>query len=95
MRLISKQAFRDYIEFRGFTNEALADEAKRLARKDKEHIQCSPTLIAFLRSEKKSARDTCKPKTAKYIEKALNAPPGSLFAAEVIVASPSTKGRAA
>lgn len=84
MRLISKQAFRDYMEYRGVTNESLAQKAN-----------CSESTIAFLRSTGKSARDTVGPKTATRIEKALNAPPGSLFAAQVIVTSPSTKGTAA
>lgn len=80
MRLISKQAFRDYMIYRDHTNESLAGEAK-----------CSPSTIAFLRSTGKSARDTVGPKTARRIEKALNAPPGSLFAAQVLVTSASGK----
>lgn len=84
VRLISKQAFRQYMKFRGVTNEALAKEAK-----------CSPATIAFLRSTGKSARDSVSPELASRIEVALNAPPGSLFAAHVIVASPSDKGTAA
>lgn len=80
VRLISKQAFRQYIEFRGMTNEELAGKAK-----------CSVATIAFLRSTGKSARDTVGHKTARRIESALNAPPGSLFAARVIAASASDK----
>jgi len=82
VRLISKQAFRDYMAFRGMTNEALADAAK-----------CSPSVVAFLRSTGKSARDTVGPKTARRIEAALNAPPGSLFSAQVIVASSSDQSK--
>jgi hypothetical protein len=78
VRLISKQAFRQYMEFRNVSNEELADKAK-----------CSVSSIAFLRSEGKSARDTIGHKTAHRIEAALNAPTGSLFAAEVLVASTS------
>lgn len=80
VRLISKQAFRDYMEYRGQTNEMLADKAR-----------CSESTIAFLRSTGKSARDTVGPETARRIEKALNAPPGSLFSATILVASPSGK----
>lgn len=76
MRLISKQAFRDYMKFRGETNESLAEKAG-----------CSVSSIAFLRSRGRAARDTVKPETARRIEEALNAPPGSLFSARVIVAS--------
>lgn len=78
MRLISKQAFREYMKFRGMTNEKLAKEAN-----------CAESSIAFLRSKGKSARDSVGPAVATRIEKALNAPPGSLFSAEVIVASES------
>lgn len=80
MRLISKQAFRDYMKFRGLSNKELALAAKT-----------SPTTIAFLRSTEKSARNSCGAATACRIEAALNAPPGSLFAAEVVVASPTDK----
>jgi transcriptional regulator with XRE-family HTH domain len=80
VRIISKQAFRQYMEFRGFTNESLADAAK-----------CSTATIAFLRSNGKSARDSVGAKTARRIEAALNAPPGSLFSAEVLVASGTAK----
>lgn len=76
MRLISKQAFREYMAFRRMSNKQLAAAAKT-----------SPTTIAFLRSTEKSARNSCGPATARRIEEALNAPPGSLFAAEVLVAS--------
>ncbi len=79
MRLISKQAFRQYMKHRGMTNEELAREAK-----------CSPSTIAFLRSRGKSARDSVGPDTARRIEEALNAPPGSLFAAHVLVAARSS-----
>lgn len=80
MRLISKRAFRDYMEFRHETNETLAEKAK-----------CSVSTVAFLRSEGKARRDSVGPATATRIEKALNAPPGSLFSAQVVVASESMK----
>lgn len=80
VRLISKQAFRQYMEFRGLTNEELADKAK-----------CSVATIAFLRSNGKAARDSVGGKTAQRIEAALNAPPGSLFSAQVLGASPTDK----
>lgn len=66
------------MEFRGMSNEELAEKAK-----------CSVAAIAFLRSEGKSARDTIGHKVACRIEAALNAPPGSLFSAQVLDASPS------
>lgn len=84
VRLISKQALRQYMEFRGMTNGELAAAAK-----------CSASSIAFLRSTGKSARDTVGPDTARRIEEALNAPPGSLFAATVLAGSPSRNHAAA
>lgn len=80
VRLISKQAFRQYMKYRHMTNEQLAMEAR-----------CSPSTIAFLRSNGKSARDTVGPDTAIRIEKALNAPPGSLFSAQVLATLPTNK----
>ena len=69
VRLISAQAFADYLEFRGLTVRSLADK-----------VGCSRSVIGHLRS---GERDTCKPSSAKAIEKALNAPPGSLFVGKV------------
>lgn len=80
MRLISKQAFRDYMKFRRETNETLAEKA-----------DCSISTIAFLRSRGKASRDSVGPDTASRIEEALNAPPGSLFSATVIGTSESFK----
>ncbi|MFC8182460.1 hypothetical protein ACFULT_26610 [Rhodococcus sp. NPDC057297] len=80
MRLISKTAFRDYMKHRGMSNASLAEAAK-----------CSRASIAFLRSKGKAGRDTVGPDTARRIEEALNAPPGSLFSATVLVASASAK----
>lgn len=84
VRLISKQAFREYIAYRELSNAELAEKAK-----------CSESVVAFLRSTGKSARSTTSPATARRIEAALNAPPGSLFAAEVLGASTNRKSRAA
>ena len=69
MRLISKEAFRSYMEFRGETNVSLGRKA-----------DVSKAIVGHLRS---GQRDTCTPKTARKIVKALNAPPGSLFVAEL------------
>lgn len=91
VRLISKRAFRQYMGFKKFTNEELADAATEILRDQGHDTKCSVSTVAFLRSEKKSARMTCRPETASAIEKALGAPPGSLFAIEVLSASPSVK----
>lgn len=84
VRLISKQAFRQYMAHRGMSNAELAAAAN-----------CSEAVIAFLRSTGKSARDTTSPDTARRIEAALNAPPGSLFSATVLVASSNRRSSAA
>lgn len=95
MRLISKRAFRDYLRYRRVTNKQLAEDATRILRERGYDFRCSESTIAFLRSEKKAARWTCRPETASAIEEALNAPPGSLFAVEVLVASPIDNRRTA
>lgn len=91
MQLISKRAFRQYVAFKKFSNSQLAEAATEILREEGFDTKCSESTVAFLRSEKKSARDTCRPETATAIEKALGAPPGSLFAAKVLVASPIIK----
>lgn len=80
VRLISTQALRQYMDFRGETNASLAGKAG-LRR----------GIVGHLRSGK---RTSCSPRTARSIEQALNAPPGSLFLAEVAIGSTAT-GRAA
>jgi hypothetical protein len=95
VRLISKRAFREYLAFRRYSNEQLAEDATRVLRDRGLDIRCSESTIAFLRSEGKAARWSCRPETASAIEAALNAPSGSLFSAEVIVASPIDNRRSA
>lgn len=99
MRLISKQAFRDYVDHRGPSNEELAEQVTRILKKDKDakvrRLKCSTATIAFLRSDGKASRTTCGPHIANAIEKALNAPPGSLFAARLVAASTSNNRRTA
>lgn len=69
VKLISRDALRQYMEFRGETNESLGRKAG-----------LSKAIVGHLRS---GHRSTCNGKTAAAIERALNAPPGSLFVAEV------------
>ncbi len=69
MKLISRDALRQYMEFRGETNVSLGAKAG-----------VSKAIVGHLRS---GQRTTCTGKTARLIEGALNAPPGSLFVAEV------------
>lgn len=73
VKLISSPVLDQYMRFRGKTNRELAAEVKR-----------SPALIAHLR---RGARSYCDPEVAVQIERSLNAPPGSLFVAEVHGAS--------
>lgn len=82
VRLISAEALAGYMKFRGVSVRHLAELiGNRSAR----------STIGHLLS---GARSTCKPETAAAIEKALNAPPGSLFVAKVSRVSRET-GRAA
>lgn len=90
MRLISKRALRDYMQFRGLSNRQLAQDVERIIGR-----KCSEATIALLRSDGAAGRHTAKPDIARGIEQALNAPPGSLFAAHVIVTSPSDNRRTA
>lgn len=69
VKLISADALAQYMKHRDFTVRTLA------AR-----VGVSPATIGHLRS---GARKTCKPSTAKAIERALDAPIGSLFVGEV------------
>lgn len=71
VRLISYQALDSYMRFRGLTNESLATKCGSRRHR---------STISHLRS---GARKTCGPDIARKIEKALEAPPGSLFVAEV------------
>lgn len=65
VRLISREAFRQYMQFRGETNVSLGQKAG-----------VSKAIVGHLRS---GQRTSCTGKTANAIERALNAPPGSLF----------------
>lgn len=69
VRLISSDALVQYLKFRDLTVRQLAKQ-----------VGCSPAVIGHLRSGK---RNTCRPETARQIERALNAPPGSLFVPQV------------
>ncbi len=65
VKLISATAFAEYMKYRGFTVRSLADR-----------VGCSHSVVGHLRS---GARKTCHPDTATAIERALDAPRGSLF----------------
>lgn len=69
VKLISAGALAQYMTHRGYTVRTLA-----------ERVNCSHSVIGHLRS---GARRTCHPDTAKKIERALDAPTGSLFIANV------------
>lgn len=73
--LISNEALASYMDFRDFTVRSLATTVERITKE-----KCSHQVIGHLRSGK---RKTCRPETAKAIEKALQAPPGSLFVPRV------------
>lgn len=73
VRLISHRALSQYMAYRGFTVRSLADRS-----------DCSRAVVGHLRSGK---RDSCMPETARKIERALDAPRGSLFVAKVSLVS--------
>lgn len=70
VKLTNHEALDQYMRFRELTNARLADKAG-----------VSTATIAHLR---RGARKTCAPEVAPKIERALQAPPGSLFLAEMI-----------
>lgn len=65
VRLISSDALAQYMRFRGFTVRSLA-----------QRVGCSRSTIGHLRT---GERRVCKPDLARAIERALDAPAGSLF----------------
>lgn len=69
--LASHEALDQYMRFRDTSNAQLASK-----------VGVSTATIAHLRRPR--GRKTCDPALAPKIERALNAPPGSLFLAEVI-----------
>lgn len=69
VKVIDPNSFARYMEFRGYTVRTLADK-----------VGCSPATIGHQRT---GERKSIKPEWARAIEKALDAPPGSLFAPEV------------
>lgn len=84
MELISKDAFRAYMDARGYSNIQLArkmgDEKYR-------------STISLLRA--RNGRNSCGPKIAGAIEKALGAPPGSLFVVKLANANVTSRRTAA
>lgn len=83
MELISATALAQYMNYRDLTVRSLA-----------ERCGVSSATIGHLRSGR---RKTCKPDTAKAIERHLQAPPNSLFVASVsrVPRYGATDGRAA
>lgn len=69
LKLISAVALAQYMTYRDMTVRSLAAKA-----------DCNRSTVGHLRSGK---RKTCSPEVAMRIERALDAPPGSLFVAEV------------
>lgn len=65
MKLISQEAFRNYVAHREMSMREIGERAG-----------VSRQLVGHLHSGK---RTSCRPENAKAIEKALDAPPGSLF----------------
>lgn len=73
VQLISKHALRQYMEYRGYSLQGLADK-----------VGCSKATIAHLHTLN-GGRNTVGPEFAKAIERALDAPAGSLFVPRVTV----------
>jgi hypothetical protein len=87
VELISPMALAQYMDHRDLSVRALAEKVDHITRGRTK----SRSTIGHLRS---GARKTCDPVTAKAIERALDAPPGSLFVARLSTVQ-REKGRAA
>lgn len=79
VRLTGRRALVDYMKFRHYTVRGLAADVDRITAKAGEPTS-SRAVIGHLRS---GERTTCRPSTAAAIESCLQAPPGSLFVAQV------------
>ena len=74
VRLKSRRALNEYIEFHKVSGRELARRANEIARKSGATV--GPAIVNHLRS---GHRDTCNLTTARAIEEALQCPPGFLF----------------
>lgn len=86
VKLISSKAFSQYVEHRGFSARSLAEATsaeltKAKATRGTNPATCSKSTIGHLMS---GHRDSCSPSMARAIEKALDAPAGSLFVPQVL-----------
>lgn len=86
VKLISSEAFSQYMEHKGFTARSLAAAADKELKKMKamrgnRPASCSHSTIGHLMSGK---RNTCSPQMARAIERALGTPPGLLFVPQVL-----------
>lgn len=88
MELISRQALNDYMRFRGETNRSLASATTGFVKKVGAGGPIKHGIVGHLRSGR---RTTCSTETAKLIELALNAPPGSLFVPKMAIGSPAIR----
>jgi len=77
VKLISQEAFRSYVKHRGMTMSEIGEKAG-----------VSRQLVGHLHSGK---RNSCKPENARGIEKALDAPRGSLFLDQASLVARDTK----
>lgn len=75
MRLKSRRALEEYVEFHNLSVRTLAAKAKR-----KDGTSLKPAIVGHLLSGRRS---TCSLATARAIEEALGCPPGFLFEAQM------------
>lgn len=80
VELISTDALRQYMKYRGYSVQGLADR-----------INVSKSTVGHLHS---GFRKTVGPDIAKSIEKVLDAPSGSLFLPKIVHTARSTERRA-
>lgn len=79
VRLKSRRALVEYVEFHKLSGRALARKADAIAKKKDKKASVGPGIVGHLLRGGPTGRDSCSLTTAKAIEEALGVPPGFLF----------------
>lgn len=88
VKLKSRRALREYVDFHRISGRELARRADEAAKRRDKNVSVGPAIVGHLLS---GYRDTCNLATAKAIEEALGCPPGFLF--EPSLSSVADNGR--
>lgn len=76
---VQRQVLKQYLAYRGLSYKELADRCRpRVAKSTIGHLVSGE-------------RTTCRPETARAIEKALDVAPGTIFIPRVLIGSPNDR----